>query len=394
MFRLPLLVVPAAALLVACGEPPPQAVKVEPPRPVRTMVVQPQRTAVAIQLPGEVRPRIESRLGFRVGGKLASRSVSVGDRVVPGQVLARLDPTDLAPALAVQQAQVVAARTDRDLAAVELERLRHLRGQNYISQASLDRQQASFDAANARLNAAEAQQTQARNAVDFQVLKSDANGVVTAIEAEPGQVVSSGQPVVRIAHSAEREILVNVPESNLKIARETKAWAVVVPALGNRTLPGTLREVSPISDPASRTYAARITLGGDLDGVALGMTTVVQALRPSTESFVLPLSALQSTDGRPRVWRVDANGTVTPVEITTDGLLDDSVRVVGGLAAGDRIVTAGANLLRTGQAVRVLDAATPAAPAAPAAGAASGGAPGPAAAVASQRIAQRDGSTR
>jgi RND family efflux transporter MFP subunit len=388
MFRLSLLVVPSAALLVACGEPPPPTAKVEPPRPVRTMVVQPQRTAVAIQLPGEVRPRIESRLGFRVGGKLASRSVSVGDRVVPGQVLARLDPTDLAPVLAAQQAQVVAARTDRDLAAVELERLRNLRGQNYISQASLDRQQAAFDAANARLNAAEAQQTQARNAVDFQVLKSDANGVVTVIEAEPGQVVSSGQPVVRIAHSAEREILVNIPESDLKTARETREWAVLVPALGHRMLPGKLREVSPISDPASRTYAARITLGGDLDGVALGMTTVVQALRPSTESFVLPLSALQSTDGRPHVWRVDTNGTVTPVEITTGGLLDDSVRVVGGLAAGDRIVTAGANLLRAGQAVRVLDAA------APAAGASPGAAPSTAAAAALPRIAQRDGSTR
>jgi RND family efflux transporter MFP subunit len=322
---------------------------------VRTVVAQPQRVEIAIQLPGEVRPRVESRLGFRVGGKLSQRAVSIGDRVAPGQVLARLDPTDLAPALAAQQAQVVAARTERDLAAVELERLRHLRAQNYISQASLDRQQAAFDAADARLTAAQAQQQQARNAVDFQVLKADAPGVVTAIEAEVGQVVTAGQPVIRVAHTAEREIAVNVPESDLRAVRDARGWAVVVPALG-RTLSGRLREVSPVSDPASRTFAARIALAGDLDGVALGMTTVVQALRSSETAIVMPLSALASVDGRPRVWKVGADGTVQPVEVTTAGLLDDAVRVVDGIAPGDRIVTAGANLLRAGQSVRVLDA--------------------------------------
>jgi RND family efflux transporter MFP subunit len=378
MHRAPLLALSLLVALAACGETPPRSAKVEPPRPVRTVVVQPQHDPVAMQLPGEVRPRIESRLGFRVGGKLASRSVSVGDRVAPGQVLARLDPTDLAPALAAQQAQVVAARTDRDLAAVELERLRDLRAQHYISQAALDRQQAAFDSASARLAAAQAQQTQARNALDFQVLRADAAGVVTAIEAEPGQVVSAGQPVIRVAQSAEREILVAVPESDLRLAREAREWVVVVPALGQRTLQGRLRELAPIADPASRTYAARIAVSGDLDGVALGMTTVVQVLRPGTPAFVLPLSALQSTDGRPRVWRVDAAGTVTPVEVTTAGLLDDAVRVVDGLEPGDRVVTAGANLLRPGQAVRVLEAEAPGAAAPPTAA----------------HVAQRDGAAR
>jgi RND family efflux transporter MFP subunit len=353
-FPVALAALVSLAVLAGCSakEIPPKA---EVPRPVRTAVVAPQRTAVAMQLPGEVRPRIESRLGFRVGGKLAQRAVSVGDRVAPGQVLARLDPTDLAPALQAQQAQVVAARTDRDLAAVELDRLRNLRTQNYISQASLDRQQAAFDAAAARLDAAEAQQRQARNAIDFQVLRADAVGVVTAVEAEVGQVVTAGQPVIRVAQTGEREIAFSVPEQDLRAARAAAEWVVVVPALGNRVLAGRLREVSPISDPASRTYAARLTLAGDLDGVALGMTTVVQALRSSESAFVLPLSALQSGDGQARVWKVGADGTVQPVAVRTAGLLDDAVRVVDGLAPGDRIVTAGANLLRAGQAVRVLE---------------------------------------
>jgi multidrug efflux system membrane fusion protein len=363
----PLLPIALAAmpfLLSACSTEE-VAVKAEAPRPVRTVVVQPQSTSVALQLPGEVRPRIESRLGFRVGGKLSQRSVSVGDRVAPGQVLARLDPLDLAPALAAQQAQVVAARTDRDLAVVELDRLRDLRAQNYISQASLDRQQAAHDAAAARLNAASAQLQQARNAVDFQVLRADVAGVVTAVEAEAGQVVAAGQPVIRVARTDEREIAFNIPESALATARVAREWTVVVPALGERVLAGRIREISPISDPASRTYAARIALSGDLTDVALGMTTVVRALRGIEPAFVLPLSALKSRDGQPRVWRVDpATGTVASVAVRTAGLLDDAVRVVEGLAPGDRIVTAGANLLIAGQRVRVLDD-SPAPPAGP-----------------------------
>jgi RND family efflux transporter MFP subunit len=310
-----------------------------------------------------------------VGGKLATRTVSIGDRVVPGQLLARLDPTDLAPALQAQQAQLMAARTDRDLAAVELDRLRNLRTLNYISQASLDRQQATHDSAAARLNAAQAQVQQARNAVDFQVLRADAAGVVTAVEAEVGQVVGAGQAVLRIAHTGEREIALNIPEPDLAIARATRDWTVIVPALGGRVLAGRLRELAPISDPASRTYAARLTLTGDLEGVALGMTTVVQAVRPSVPSFLLPLSALHSRDSQPKVWRVDtATGKVHAVPVQTGGFLDDAVRITSGLQAGDRIVTAGASLLIEGQVVRLLDdaaaAATPArtAPDAPAAG--------------------------
>ena len=199
------------------------------------------------------------------------------------------------------------------------------------------------------------------------MLKADAAGVVTAVEAEVGQVVSAGQAVIRVAQTGEREILVNLPESALRLARDAREWAVVVPALGYRTLPARLRELAPISDPASRTYAARLTLSGETEGVALGMTAVVQVLRAAEPAFVLPLSALQSTDGRARVWKLDAAGTtVSPVEVKTAGLLDDAVRIVGGLQPGDRIVTAGANLLRAGQSVRVLDEAAGVPAAAPA----------------------------
>lgn len=359
-----LTLLPAAiavlCLLVGCKGKEPE-VKVEAPRPVRSVVAKLTASADVLSLPGEIRPRIESRLGFRVGGKLLQRKVSVGDRVVPGQVLARLDPTDLAPALQAQQAQLESARTDRDLAAVELDRLRSLKTQNYISQGSLDRQQATYDSAVSRLNAAQAQLRQARNAIDFQVMHADAAGVVTAVEAEVGQVVTAGQPVIRVAQTAEREVAVNIPEADLDDVRRVKAWSVLVPALGDRMIAAKIRELSPIADPASRTYAARLTLSGKLDDIALGMTALVQSGAQGGQStIVLPMSALYSRDGKTRVWRVDmSKRTVEPVEVTTAGLLDDSVRITSGISAGDRIVTAGANLLQAGQPVRLLDDPVP-----------------------------------
>jgi membrane fusion protein, multidrug efflux system len=330
--------------------------KVEPLRPVRSVVVAPQQLVTRLTLPAEIRPRVEARYGFRVGGKISQRLVSIGDRVTPGQVLARLDPQDAAPAVTSAQASLAAARTDAKIASLELRRNQELRERNYISQGSLDRQQATFDAATSRVDLAEAQLNQARNAVDFQTLKADVSGHVIAIEAEAGQVVASGQIVVKVAKDSEVEALVNVPEKDVAMARAAAQWQIVVPALAGRRLTGTLREFSPLSDSASRTYSMRLTMAGDLSGVEWGMTAVAQAAGSGVEGFVVPINSLYSKDGQSRLWLVDSSTqTVKSVVVKTDGLLDDAVRVVSGLAAGDRVVTAGANLLIEGQKVKLSD---------------------------------------
>ncbi|MGD9942827.1 MAG: efflux RND transporter periplasmic adaptor subunit [Burkholderiaceae bacterium] len=343
-------------LLAGCQRPPPPREDV--PRPVRTQAVETERSRVALTLPAEVRPRIETRYGFRVGGKIAQRLVSVGDTVAPGQLLARLDPQDLAPAVAAAQSQLDAARTEQKLARIELTRLRDLRQQNYVSQAQVDRQQAATDASDARVRSAQAQLTQAGTQVEFQSLKADVHGVVTAIEAEAGQVVAAGQAVVRVARGGDFELAVNVPEKELAVARKTGEWRAEIPALGGEPRSATLRELSPVADSASRTYPMRLTLRGDLRGIALGMSATVQALHETAPAFVLPLSALYSLDGKPHVWLVAADLTVQPVPVATSGFLDDAVRITAGLSAGDRVVTAGANLLVAGQKVRLLPSDT------------------------------------
>ena len=351
------LLLPALLALALAGCQKEVAPKVDAPRPVRSTLVEPVAYDVVLTLPGEIRPRIETRYGFRIGGKVAQRMVSVGDRVVPGTQLARLDPMDVEPAIAAQTALVEAVRTESTLARAELGRLKELHARNYISAAQLDRQQAATDSAAARLDAAQAQLDAARNNQRFLELRADTAGVVTSVDAEAGQVVSAGQPVVRVAGTAEKEVLVNLPEAQVEVARRVKSWLVLVPALGERRLQASLRELSPLSDPASRTYPMRLALNGASAGVELGMTAVVHAIRGADPAFVLPLSVLWSRDGRPHVWKVDErDSTVVPVAVSTGGFLDDKVRIVGGLSAGDRIVTAGANLLTAGQKVRLVEA--------------------------------------
>ena len=342
-------------VLGGCGRPP-EPVAEEPPRPVRSLAVTASPVVAQWSLAGEVRPRVEVRYGFRVGGRVIERKVEVGERVAPGQVLARLDPQDLTPALETQRAQQDALRTELALARAELARAERLRAGNFVSDANVERQRATVDAAAARLQAATAQVGQARNNVGYQLLKADTAGIVTAVDAEAGQVVALGQTVVRIARAGDAEVQVNIPEQDLGRARDAQAWVVTLSGLPGRQWQATLRELSPAADPASRTYAARLALLGDTADVALGMSATATARGHAQTQIQVPLTALHSREGQAKVWIVDrATSRVRAQPVTTGAILDDAVVVVEGLHGGEIIVTAGANLLREGQQVRFAD---------------------------------------
>ena len=343
-------------LLVACNKAAPP-VHEERPRPVRTQTVTMSSVSPQWSLAGEVKPRVEVRYGFRVGGRLLERKVDVGDRVVPGQELARLDPKDLEPALDAQRAQQEAIRTELALAKAELQRAERLRAGNFVSDANVERQQASVDAAAARLQAADAQVRQARNSIGFQLLKADSAGIVTAVDAEAGQVVAVGQSVIRVAQAGDAEVLVSVPEQDLGRAREA-SWTVTLAGLPGRQWQASLRELSPAADPASRTYAARLALAGDTTDVALGMSATATARAARLSRIQVPITALHSREGSAKVWIVDpASGQVHSRPVQTGAILDDAVVIEHGLKEGEILVTAGANLLREGQKVRVAPSA-------------------------------------
>jgi len=333
-----------------------------PVRPVRYTTVGLQGVSDDTHLPGEIRPRHEQRYGFRVGGKIAQRLVEIGQEVKAGQPLAILDSQDIQPAIDSQSAQVEVARADLVLQESELKRQQALRDQGFVSNAALERQQASTEAARARLNAARAQLANAQNGRDFQTLRADRNGVVMAIDADAGSVVAAGQSVVRVAQLGEKELVINVPERSVSMIRKATGFVVALDAVAGKTYAATLRELAPVADPASRTYLARLAVQGADADMQLGMGASVQISLANNSAIVVPNTALYTRDATTQVWVIegkDAPFSVKPVTVELGASTANGVVIRTGLKAGDRVVTAGANLLLPGQAVKLLEAAQP-----------------------------------
>lgn len=324
---------------------------------VRTAAVSP--LAAESVLAGEVRARHEADLSFQVGGKLLERRVDVGSLVRKGEVLARLDPTDVNLALRAARAAQAAAQADLALARAELERARGLRERNFISASALETRQAALAAAQARFDQTRAQAQVSGNQADYAVLMADADGVVTAALAEVGQVLGPGQGVVRVARRGEREILIHVPEGrrngvSLGAEVEVRPWAD-----GARRYPGKVRELAPAADPLTRTFAARVSVAGGDDALPLGGTAVVVFVGPDREGILLPLPALTRQGGHPVVWVVDGQGVVNPRAVEVAAYRADGVVVQAGLAAGEQVVVAGVHKLVPGQTVRSVGESAP-----------------------------------
>jgi membrane fusion protein, multidrug efflux system len=345
-------VLAAALLLSACSKPAPTE---EPVRAVKVSTVGLADMQSGSEFSGEVRPRVESRLGFRVAGKLVRRPVELGQTVKAGQLLAQLDPQDYQLAANAARAQLGAAATNRDLAAADFKRFKELREQNFISGAELERREASLKAAQAQLDQAQAQMSSQGNQTAYTTLVADVAGVVTAISAEPGQVVAAGTPVVQIAQDGQRDVVFAVPED--KVAMMQRGSAVDVKVWASKTvLKATVREVAASADPVTRTYVVKVALEGP-DTLPLGSTVSVvpQALdRSGVKVIKLPTSALVQSGKATAVWVVEpATMTVKlqPIDVATaDG---NAVVVASGLQPGMQVVTAGVHVLSPGQKVTI-----------------------------------------
>ncbi|GGC24524.1 efflux RND transporter periplasmic adaptor subunit [Pseudoduganella buxea] len=341
----------AAATLTACSKP---AEKTEDIRPVRAIVLAGSDIDVNAEFSGEVRPRYESRLGFRVPGKITARRIEVGSTVRKGQVLMQLDPQDLQLAQAQAMASLRAAETSRDLADAELKRYRELRRQNFVSQAVLDQRESAYKSAQANVEAARASYRSQSNQAGYASLVSDIDGVVTAIDAEAGQVVAAGTPVVRVARTDEKEVVFGVPEDQVEQLRKLPSVTVRLWADPQNPFKGTIREVSPVADPATRTYAFKVALPPGLNQAKLGMTAVVQFESRAKEPRIkVPLTSLYHEKNATSVWVVEG-GVAKLVPVTVAGADGNELILASGVKAGQTVVTAGVHLLKPGQRVRIL----------------------------------------
>ena len=353
-------------LLSACGkEQAIAAATVE--RPASTIVVGALGDERSNVYSGEIRARYETVLGFRIGGKIIARTVDVGAVVNSGQLLARLDAADTG-------LQESAAAAQYRLADDEAKRYRELREQGFVSQSALDAKETA-------LKAAAAQAGLARNQAAYTSLLSDRAGVISATLAEVGQVVSAGQAVVRVAQDGKREVSISIPESRFNAVRVGMPAQIELSAAGNgvQTFAGHVREISPAADPASRTYPARVALDSGNAAVALGMTARVKisaagksdaagkndatgknaatgkGVARKDSAYLIPLSAIFQQGEKTAVWIVASDRSVSLRPVEVGAYRDDGALVLSGIAAGERIVSAGVHMLTAGDKIQLID---------------------------------------
>lgn len=341
----------AALLLVACSRP---EAAPEPVRAVRTTTVAPASVGGVHEYAAEVRARTESRLGFQVPGRLQRRAVEVGQTVRAGQLLAEIDPQDLRLAQAAAQAAVAAAEVGAKQADADLKRYRDLHAQGFISAAELQRRETAAESAAAQLRQARAQADVQGNQAGYSRLLAPVAGVITATAAEPGTVLSAGQPVVTLAHAGPRDAVFSVPEDSVDGLRGLlgKAGTLQVRGWGrDEAWPAVVREVAAAADPVTRTFLVKADLGAA--PADLGQTATVRLPLPARDGLLrLPLSAVRELGGKTIVWTLDAaTMTVHARPIAVAGADGNLALVGGGLTAGAEVVTAGVHVLTDGQKV-------------------------------------------
>lgn len=337
-------------LLAGCGGH--KAAEEQPPL-VRSLSVKLNGSGQTAVYSGEVKGRYESQLAFQVGGRILTRHVEVGNRVNTGDVLMEIDPKDVRQSVAITSAQLYSAQSQLTLAKNNLQRYQELYEQNAISRAQYDQFVNAYNAAEAAVRQAAAQNVQGTNQLGYTELRATSNGVISVINVEAGQVVAAGQAALTLVQDGEREVEIDVPENRYKEILAAKDIKITFWALPGQVVAGSVREISPMADKVSRTYKVRITLANPPPEVNLGMTASVStALAGAQTSVYIPLSALYQTGASPAVW-VAVNGTAALRPVTLGAFGDGSVQVLGGLQDNDVVITAGVHKLKEGQKIRL-----------------------------------------
>lgn len=353
LLAVPILIATALAL-PACK---PKEASVEA-RPVRTVTVQARPVDDDRQAVGEVRPRYESELSFRVAGKVLARLVDVGATVKRGDTIARLDAQDYENRLRSAEAEVAAAEAALVEAEADEGRKAKLVKDGWTTRATYDSVVQKLRSAEARLTSARANLDLSRDQLRYTELKAEFDGVITAVGAEPGQNVAAGQLVVKLARPGEMDGVFSIAETLFARGVEDKP-AVVVWPLSNPELmvEGEVREISPVADAATRTYTVKVTLKSPPPQLRLGMSLAGRVKSTSDRVVKLPLAALFDQAGLPAVWVVNpASHGVTLRPVTVARYETNAIIIADGLTDGDVVVTAGVNTLREGQRVQVAGA--------------------------------------
>ena len=169
------------------------------------------------------------------------------------------------------------------------------------------------------------------------MLVADKAGIITAVSAEPGQVLAIGQPVISLAEAGETEIAIAVPEQDYGRLSVGQRASVKLWTASDAAAEGRIREIAGQADAASRTYAVRVAVNAPPQAMRLGMTaSVTIGVDDKASELSVPLSALSEIDGNPVVFVVDrASSIVRRRPVSVDGVAADGARIAAGCVAGD-----------------------------------------------------------
>ena len=324
-------------------------------RPVRSVLAAQSDAGETLTLSGTVESQIQVDLAFRIGGRLVERLVNVGDTVQPGQLIGRLDPADEENALRAAEAAQTAAGAQLSEARAHYQRQRRLYEREFLALAGLERAEQQLTSAQSTYDAADAQVGVARRRLDDTVLQADASGVVTAIGAEPGEVVTAGRRIVELARDDGKDAVFDVPATMVSASPLDPEVRVTLGLNARVAATGRVREIAPRVDPVTGTIRVRVGLIDPPGEMRLGSTVNGSVHFGGGGGIELPASALTSSEGSPAVWIIDPDTSMValrPVEI--ERYTPAAVGIADGIAIGERVVTAGVQALRPGQKVRLL----------------------------------------
>jgi membrane fusion protein, multidrug efflux system len=344
-----------AASLSACQ---PEAETATPQvRPVRTVTVVKRDAGETVSYTGRIQAENETRLAFRISGRMVERPINVGDHVEPGQVVAKLEPQDELNALRTAQASVAAAQGQLNQAQSNYDRQKTLLARDIASRAQFEQAESAMKTARAQLDTAEAQLKAAKDRVSYTELRVDAGGTVVTTGAEPGEVVQAGQMIIRVARKDGRDAVFDVPAQLLRSAPSNPVITVSLTDDAAVTATGRVREVSPQADPVTRTFEVKVGLTDPPAAMRLGSTVVGRMKLDTAPVIEIPATALTESDRRPAVWVVDPKDMTVSLRNVEVARNDPAtVAIAEGLDSGEIVVTAGTQALHPGQKTRLLDA--------------------------------------
>ncbi|WP_339529290.1 efflux RND transporter periplasmic adaptor subunit [Pseudomonas mucidolens] len=345
------LILATSLTLIACSKEEPAP---EPVRPVLSIEVKSEDQENLGRFAGTIQARYESNLGFRVPGRIARRAVDVGAEVEKGALLAVLDPTDQQNQLRAAQGDLARVQAQWINAQANARRQQALFNRGVGAQAQLDLAQTDLKTTQASLDQAKAAVDQARDQLNYAELHTDHAGIVTAWNAEAGQVVSAGQQVVTLARPDIKEAVIDLPAGLAERLPPDVVFHVAAQLDPGANTTAIVREIEPQAQSATRTRRARLTLAEPPAAFRLGTAisvTLSSAIAPRIE---LPLGAIQEVDGKTRIWVIDLqNQTVQPRDVSLVSRHEQHVLLEGGVQPGERVVSAGVNSLKPGQKVKI-----------------------------------------